>query len=102
MKLEHWIVVSRYGTVPQSPEEEPIHLQGIVAGHRCIPDGRQVTTSRVVACQGDKILTKTGSQYELGRIDDHYERIYPNARERLFSLLHSNVEQVTHAGCFEI
>jgi hypothetical protein len=102
MKLEHWRVVSRFDLTLPSPDKKPIHLQGIVAGHGIIPDGRQVTTSRVLSRRGDKVVTRSGSEYELGRPDRQYERLYPNALERLLGALDSSLTRVEETVCFEI
>lgn len=102
MKLEHWRVISRVESGLPSPDKYPIHLQGIVAGHGFIPDGRHITTSRVVSRRGNQVVTRSGSAYELGRIDDSYERLYPNARERLLQSLDTSVTHVQESVCFDI
>jgi len=83
MKLERWWVVSRIqgGIVP--PEEPGNRLCGVVTGHHRIADGHEVTTSPVLLRRGDRVVTKSGSEYELGQPERVYESVFPGARERL-------------------
>jgi len=61
-------------------------LQGNVYNHPNFVNGKNVHTSKVIGKIGDKVLTKN-TLYLLGEIDPEYERLYPNARERLFNSL---------------
>ena len=49
----------------------------------CIRD-RYVTTSSIISNADGKITTVSGSVYELGDVDPEYEKVYPNAAERIF------------------
>jgi len=85
MKLDRWCVISRTTLSLPPPEQERCCLHGSVSGHpRCL-DGKQVTTSLVVSRSGNKVVTKSGSEYELGDADPDYEALYPNARQRLLA-----------------
>jgi hypothetical protein len=41
----------------------------------------------VVWHSGDKVITKSGSEYELGQADAAYESLFPNAKQRLLARL---------------
>src|SRR5256885_164786 len=87
MKVERWCVVSRMEYGFQPPDVVGICLQGVVMGHRLYADGKAITTSRVVHRKGDLVLTKSGSEYELGEPDPRCEAQYPNAKHRLLESL---------------
>ncbi|MFO1502118.1 MAG: hypothetical protein U1G07_27720 [Verrucomicrobiota bacterium] len=66
-------------------------MHGFVSGHpRCV-DGKEVTTSLVVSRHGNKIVTKSGSEYELGKVDSFYESMFPNARDRILARLRPDI-----------
>ena len=85
MKLEKWCVLLRSSPTLEPPEQERFCLHGSVFGHPRCADGKEVTTSLVVSRNGDKVVTKSGSEYELGAVDPFYESLYPNARQRVFA-----------------
>jgi hypothetical protein len=85
MKLEKWCVLLRTSPALQPPERERFCLHGSVFGHPRCADGKEVTTSLVISRNGDKVVTKSGSEYELGDVDPFYEFLYPHARDRLLS-----------------
>lgn len=84
-RLENWSLVDE----PYSaPEENRIRLAGTVYDREGFQDGEKVITSRPKqVTEDDKVVTFTGSIYELGEVDPEYEKLYPNARERLLSSL---------------
>lgn len=87
MKLENWSIVVM-GTDPyQAPECQTACLHGNVYGHPKFKDGDAINTSAIKRKVGELIETYSGSQYELGEIDQEYEKLYPNARERMFKSL---------------
>ena len=100
MKLENWCIISRAFPCLQAPEQERSCLHGFVSGHVRCSDGKEVTTSMVTSRNGDKVVTKSGSEYELGAVDAAYESLFPNARERLLTGLRP-VLQVA-AGVYDI
>ena len=88
-RLENWSVCSY---PPDSdpylaPELWAYHLQGRVYGHPGFVEGTFVITSSIKGKREDKILTHTGSHYQLGDVDPKYEEEYPDAKERLFNSL---------------
>lgn len=87
MKLNRWCVVSRTEYGFQPPDSGPNCLQGYVLGHHCHADGKGVTTSRLVGRNGDRVVTRSGSEYDLEEPDPAYEAQYPNAKERLLESL---------------
>ena len=86
-KLQHWSLRSRPLGEWQSPEDDGVCVFGFLMGHPRHCDGKEVLTSRVVRCQDNRIVTKSGSEYELGSPDPSYERSYPGALQRLFARL---------------
>jgi hypothetical protein len=87
MKLDKWCVLSRSSPALQPPELERLCLHGVVSGHARCADGKEVTTSIVIYRNGNKVVTKSGSEYELGNVDPSYESLYPHAHERLMARL---------------
>lgn len=87
MKLENW----SKGAVPSSPFQAPElwvpRLAGNVYGHPNFEDGTAVTTSRIVGKRDGKVITGSGSEYELGEVDAEYENLYPDAFNRLMNTL---------------
>ena len=69
------------------PEQKPQHLFGFVRGHPFHADGKQLRTSRLVYRKDGCVLTRSGSQYELGDPHPDYEAEYPEARQRLLASL---------------
>jgi hypothetical protein len=89
MKLEKWCVISRSSPALEPPELERFCLHGFVSGHARCADGKEVTTSLVVGRNGINVVTKSGSEYELGIVDPVYESLYPKAKRRLLARLQS-------------
>lgn len=61
-----------------SPELITQHLVGEL---EC---GKKVTTSAIVGTYEGKIVTRSGSHYELIDVDSDYEKAFPNAKRRMF------------------
>ena len=53
------------GRDPYLPPECGIYLQGEVQNHPEFEDGQRVTTSLIVAVNGPRVTTHSGTQYEL-------------------------------------
>ena len=94
MKLDSWCLISRSYPALPPPEQEHCCLHGLVSGHPRCHDGKEVTTSFIVSRDGSKVVTKSGSEYELGDVDASYEALYPNARTRLLAGLSSLLQSV--------
>lgn len=89
IRLTNWRVV---GVMPSSgflrlPENATTHLSGVVTGHPKKADGTPVTTSRVVGRDGSRIVTESGSRYELGDVDPAYEQVFLGAKNRFLASL---------------
>ena len=94
-RLERWSLVNLAASPWQPPEVGVQGLHGRVYGHPRFEDGDEVTTTRVVKVEVEKlyapdgvscciaVLTASGSRYTLGEVDPGYEAAFPNARERL-------------------
>jgi len=54
------------------PCAKDTHLQGEVYGHPRYKDGTFVTTSPVEKADGVTITTRSGSVYELGKVEKNY------------------------------
>lgn len=84
MRMENWSIVSIDPNLCAAPETLSLSLQGKVFGHPRFNNGHVITTSSIVGKNlKNEILTVSGSAYELGQIDQHYEDKFPNARSRL-------------------
>ena len=83
--LNNWSVV--FYDPYKAPELQKACLHGKVIGHPRFEDGTEVTTSFIEKLDEDQIITHSGSRYKLGQTDPEYERLYPNAKERLFTSL---------------
>jgi hypothetical protein len=86
-KLQNWSLHSRPPGQWQSPEEDGGRVFGFVFGNPRHLDGKELLTSAVMRCSANHIVTRSGSEYELGSIDPAYERRYPDALQRLFAHL---------------
>src|SRR5262245_6477955 len=87
MKVERWSLVSRMEYGFQPPDSKANCVQGFVTGHPLHADGKPITTSRVVGRKDDRVVTRSGSEYELGEPEPAYESQYPNAKERFLGSL---------------
>lgn len=86
MRLENWELLTSADEY-ESPEQRRLALSGDVYGHPVYPDGRRVYTSRIIGLEGESIVTRSGSRYELGEPHPDYEARYPGARARILVAL---------------
>lgn len=87
IRMENWSVCY-YPTDPYgSPEQCTAILRGQVYGHPRFSEGQNISTSSIVGKIDDKVATASGSVYILGEVDPNYEKLFPNARKRLFESL---------------
>lgn len=87
MRMENWAIVS---DPYQAPEISGQYLRGNIYNsvNPRHEDGDGITTSRIVGKTSDnKVITKSGSVYELGVVLPDYEQHFPNARDRLLNTL---------------
>ena len=84
-RLQQWSLRSRRLGQWQSPEEEGVCLFGFVVGHPRHRNGKEVLTTPVIRCCANRIVTRSGNEYELGLTDPAYERRYPGALQRLLA-----------------
>ncbi len=90
MRLENWgLCCGQALRNPyMAPELQKIYLCGTVYGHPNHQDGKFITTSRVIAVRkkGHRetmVDTRSGSVYVLGTVDPEYEKLFPNALQRV-------------------
>jgi hypothetical protein len=88
-RLDNWSSCVRSANPYLAPEMCRTCLQGTVTGDRRFADGAHVVTSPIVGVVKARgtVVTRTGTEYRLGRVDRAYARLYPNARKRLFANL---------------
>jgi len=84
MRLENWSVGSNASSYT-APELVSLRLHGNVYGHPRFDEGEEVTTSAIDKIDGDVVVTRSGSRYELGEVDPEYEKIYPDAKAKLLA-----------------
>ena len=81
--LNDWSVVLRGGSeFLNLPERMEQCLNGRIEGEE-----RWVNTSPIRGRMGDAVVTRSGSVYELGRVSEKYESLFPGLRERLLGSL---------------
>lgn len=84
--IENWSICTIPSPDPLAPPECSVKiLCGDVYNHPKFKDGTYVQTSMTIGVRDGKILTHSGSMYELGDVDTEYEEQYPNAKERLLN-----------------
>lgn len=83
MRLENWSVVEDLSDPYMAPELRA-RISGKVYGNPKFKDGTVILISRAVGRVGNDILTQSGSRYELGDVDPEYEKIFPDAKNRIF------------------
>lgn len=78
-KLDNWSVCYAPISPFHAPEMYKQRLCGIVSGSERFSDGKHVTTSVLISFNLDNetVVTKSGSEYELGIIDPEYEKLFP-------------------------
>jgi len=86
-RLEQW----EYGAVSAAwfslPENSTQVLRGVVYGHPRHADGTFITTSEVVGRRGGYIVTRSGSEYELGEPNGGWLKAMSSSSERLIRSL---------------
>lgn len=83
-RLERWSVFDDADPY-RAPEDQAKRLQGYVYGNPRFEEGEHVYTTAIVGIAGGLMVTRSGSRYELGEVDPAYEKLYPNAKERLLA-----------------
>ena len=74
-RLDGWAVIP--STSRQGRAAGAVALTGTVYGYpdqQRHPDGKRIVTTRVVDFRGRVVVTKSGTQYRLGRISPDYRR----------------------------
>lgn len=79
MRVEDWFIGAADSPFT-APTERRGNLHGRVYGHASIPDGEEITSSRIAGVADGRLVTVSGSKYELGEPLAAYELAYPNAR----------------------
>lgn len=88
IQIEDWGVVDLESHNVYTPPEYRAHgLYGKVFGHPNFPDKCAVTSSAIVGrdIKNLTITTASGRIYKLGKPAEEYERLYPNALQRIFT-----------------
>ena len=85
IRIEFWSVITTNANPYAAPELISPRLQGRVYGHPRIKDGEYVSTSTIIGVKNGLVLTRSGSEYQLGEVDPDYESAFPNAKERLLT-----------------
>lgn len=86
-RIEEWDVVTVQDSPYRAPEESAQFLAGKIFDDERFEDGDPIVTTSIQGQRDGKVVTKSGSLYELGTPNPLYEKLYPNARERLFATL---------------
>ena len=94
MRIEGWSLIGDFDPY-RAPERRSVRLRGHVYGHPNHHNGKLVMTSNVIGIIDEDIITSSGSRYVLGAIDSEYSKLYPNAKERLFTALRERADGFT-------
>lgn len=86
-KLKNWTTQSILNNPYLSPEQPLFRLYGNVYNHNRFRDGMVIYTTQVIGKKGENIITSSKTEYELLDTAEEYERLYPNAKERLLNSL---------------
>ena len=86
MRLENWSCTYGYVSPYTAPEQLQQRLAGEVYDHPNFPDGDEIVTSSIIAICDGRVMTRSGSMYDLGVVDPAYEEKFPNARNRLLNV----------------
>lgn len=87
VKLEDWAVVLAPISPYQAPETAEQRLHGIVTDHPEFETGARITSSPIRGKRDGCVITKSGSDYFLGKPAKDSEELYPNAYNRLMDSL---------------
>ena len=86
--LKNWFTSrAEPDNVYKPPENGALILAGEVYDRAGFEDGERVKTSAIVARNGDKVVTASGTEYELGDIEPGFAEKYPDARQHLLNQL---------------
>lgn len=104
--LNNWFVVPGCSDPYLAPELQKSRLFGYVEGHPELPDGYQIVTSVIDRIEDGKVVTRSGTHYELLDPDPSYEAEFPNAKTRVLgqaelgpnNLLRSKIDGVHCIG----
>ena len=73
MRLENWSICTHPNDVYIAPEFRLPCLQGNVFNDpRGRSDGKRIVTTLIINVEGDKVITESGSVYELGKPNPKY------------------------------
>lgn len=87
-RIENWaVVVDQSKHRYQAPEQWRYFLTGKVFDHPRFTDGETVTTTSITGKREGKVVTLSGSEYELGTPAPDYEKFFPNAKDRCLASL---------------
>jgi hypothetical protein len=70
-RLEEWATVI-YPDPWQPPEMQSIAIRGKIYNHPNYEDGHEIITSSIASANGKIITTKSGSIYQLGKINKEF------------------------------
>lgn len=89
-KLDNWSIISgvnhNWKRPPDNytaPELITHHLRGEISNDYRFDEGTIVYTSTIVKKKGNNIITRSGTEYEIGNPLPEYEKEFPNAKQRL-------------------
>lgn len=87
--IHNWSVVNWRPSPYAAPEQGVQRISGKleVSGDQKPEYRDDILTSSPVGKRDDCVVTKSGSHYKLGDVDPEYERLFPNAKKRLFDSL---------------
>ena len=88
--LENWSIVffSR-----EAKELKRARLRGNIYNDPRFENGKIIVSSEILRLEGEEIITYSNSKYKLGEVDPKYEKLFPNAKKRLFNAFKKEKEK---------
>lgn len=87
-RIENWaVVVDQSKHRYQAPEQCRYFLTGEVFDHPRFTDGEKITTTSITGKREGRVVTLSGSEYELGTPAEDYEKFSPQAKGRVLGSL---------------
>ena len=83
MRISDWVIVIAVHNPYAAPETRSRSLHGRVFGSPIFNDGDLITTSSIRGQRRGKVVTSSGSSYELGQPNLSYEEKFPGAKSCL-------------------
>lgn len=85
IRMENWSII---GIAPHSSPEQCLRIQGEAHGYSEYSDGSRIMSSTIerVDSENELLIGMSGRLYQLGKVNEEYEELFPNAFERIMGV----------------